>query len=73
MIDGWDGKASRSGNPATTSGTSESSARSEPWLPPPRWWMPPESANSQPGAAETMTSPAVAHRTAPSSRSSAFG
>ena len=55
------------------SGTIESSARSEPWLPPPAWWAPPESANSQPGAADTITSPAVGQRSAPSIRSRAFG
>src|SRR5262249_31317913 len=32
--------------PTVSIGTSESAARSDPWLPPPAWWRPPRSANS---------------------------
>ena len=48
--------------PTVSIGTSESAASSEPWLPPPRWCRPARSTNSQPGAAETSTSPAFGLR-----------
>ena len=49
-------------SPTVSIGTSESARSSEPWLPPPRWWRPARSSNSQPGAAETSTSPAFGLR-----------
>ena len=53
-------------SPTVSIGTSESAASSEPWLPPPRWWLcPARSTNSQPGAAETSTSPAFGLASAP--------
>ncbi len=54
-------------------GTSESAGSSEPWLPPPRWCRPARSRNSQPGAAETSTSPAFGLRSAAAARDAAVG
>ena len=54
--------------PTVSIGTSESAVASDPWLPPPTWLRPARSANSQPGAAETITSPAFGLRSAPSAR-----
>ena len=58
---------------SVTTGTTESPATREPWLPPPRWWRPPRSANSHPSAAETRTSPAFGFESAAKARSCAFG
>ena len=53
VIEARRGIPGSSPKPAVTSGTSESSARSDPWLPPPAWWCPPASANSHPRRADT--------------------
>src|SRR5206468_7317082 len=62
-----------SSKPIVSIGTSESSAASEPWLPPPTWLRPARSANSQPGAAATITSPAFGLRSAASARARPSG
>src|SRR4029450_2810742 len=59
--------------PTLITGTRESPATSEPCEPPPWWCPPPRSANSQPGAAETTTSPAFGQRTAATARVTASG
>src|SRR3954467_13278045 len=59
--------------PIPSIGPSESPATSDPWLPPPEWCIPARSASSQPGAAETSTSPAFGLRSAASTRSRPSG
>src|SRR6266542_248555 len=61
-------EAGGSPSPIVSIGTSESAGASDPWLPPPRWLPPARSANSQPGAADTSTSPAFGLRNAASAR-----
>src|SRR5581483_524481 len=65
--------AGGSPSPTLSIGTSESATSSDPWLPPPRWWWPARSTNSQPGAAETITAPAFGFRSAASARARPSG
>ena len=67
------GSAGASWTPTAASGTSESTACSDPCEPPPRWLAPPASRNSKPRAAEATTSPAFTQPRICQRRASAFG
>ena len=63
----------RGPHPTISSGASESSRLSAPWLPPPTWVTPPQSTHSYPSAAEIRRSPACGEVSADHSRVSPSG